>query len=371
MSSKHRGTTTTKCARAGKPKRSKDDEPKPSLSSLIENKLKELEHTSAAADARLQQEHHQSMNEADDAEALSPHTVATNAFEDGGATALQKLLQSSTSELHAVEKEVLHVRRKLESALKEKEVLSSVTVKNAQLKQRLELACRDLQKQNKLFTEEVKAREVDEEKRQQEISSKLKDSIDDIATKMDKQGEDNQRMAEENAQLKEKLAEMKTQFFEKVDQYKVQLETRATEVTGLQEQAAVQRTKTEEVGLKVATLEATITQYKKAAESMEQQVELYKARLGEFRDAREQSAQYLTQTADQRDRLEKGVEELAKQRDELNQKRVTATKEKDVLVKETKDLKRVIASAEQKRRQKEKECRALQQERARKQDMKK
>lgn len=66
------------------------------------------------------------------------------------------------------------------------------------MKGKLEVLCRELQKQNKTIMEDSKRTAEDEQQKRQELSKKFHDTITQVTTKMEEQGEERIRLFREN-----------------------------------------------------------------------------------------------------------------------------------------------------------------------------
>jgi len=109
-----------------------------------------------------------------------------------------------------------------------------------QRKDRLELLCRELQRQNKTVMEETKKITFEESNKRITLQNKFETSLEEVAQKLREQGEDRIKQMEENNSLRERLAEYVSKFDEYQGAIKKQMETKDLEIQ-LKEAKAEQR----------------------------------------------------------------------------------------------------------------------------------
>ena len=119
--------------------------------------------------------------------------------------------------------------RKLEKANAARDLAQQEHSKMAGVKTKLETLCRELQKQNKAVMDDSKRVQEEEHAKRQELSAKFQDTIKDVSTKLDAQGEDRIKQFEENDQLREKLKNFADQYELREQHFAHQLKTKELE----------------------------------------------------------------------------------------------------------------------------------------------
>jgi len=119
--------------------------------------------------------------------------------------------------------------RKLEKANAAREVAQQDHIKIAGVKTKLETLCRELQKQNKAVMDDSKRVQTEEHAKRSELSAKFQDTIKDVSTKLDAQGEDRVKQFEENDALREKLKTFADQYELREQHFAHQLKTKDLE----------------------------------------------------------------------------------------------------------------------------------------------
>jgi hypothetical protein len=108
-----------------------------------------------------------------------------------------KYLQQ-VGETRQLEKELLALRRKCEQVNKEKDTIYGEFTKVSALRQKLESLCRELQRQNKILLDENKRVSTEEQQKRQELSTKFHNTIKDITSKLEEQGDERLQQIKEN-----------------------------------------------------------------------------------------------------------------------------------------------------------------------------
>mmetsp|Transcript_1243 Transcript_1243/g.1885 ORF Transcript_1243/g.1885 Transcript_1243/m.1885 type:complete len:375 (+) Transcript_1243:100-1224(+) len=167
------------------------------------------------------------------------------------AKSLQKLLQdtniSDTDKTNKLrEMYVVEARKANSLELDCKALEAKITKQEAEInkmqqrKDRLELLCRELQRQNKTVMEETKKITFEESNKRITLQNKFETSLEEVAQKLREQGEDRIKQMEENNSLRERLAEYVSKFDEYQGAIKKQMETKDLEIQ-LKEAKAEQR----------------------------------------------------------------------------------------------------------------------------------
>eukprot|EP00898_Chlorokybus_atmophyticus_P005785 jgi/Chlat1/6207/Chrsp44S05745 len=152
----------------------------------------------------------------------------TSSTEDKLKMLHSRFLQQAT-EISKLEKELLALRRKCELINKEKDTIYAECTKTAAVKTKLESLCRELQRQNKIISEESKRAAAEEQQKRQELSTKFHNTIKEITLKLEEQGDERMRQFKENEMLREKLKHFAEQYEIREQHFAHQLRTKDLE----------------------------------------------------------------------------------------------------------------------------------------------
>eukprot|EP00960_Hanusia_phi_P062677 765231-Hanusia_phi.AAC.1 len=118
---------------------------------------------------------------------------------------LQQKYLDKLQECNRMERTNSNLQRSLEKAQTESDAAKTELSKANAVKQKLEILCKELQKQNKNILERSKAVSEEEQKKRNELSEKFHVAIKDIQEKMEQQEKNRLTEAEETDKLREKL----------------------------------------------------------------------------------------------------------------------------------------------------------------------
>ncbi|XP_024388593.1 uncharacterized protein [Physcomitrium patens] len=260
-------------------------------------------------------------------------------------------------------KELSTLQRKLEQANKEKDTIYGEYSKASGLRQKLESLCRELQRQNKLLFDDSRRIANEEQMKRQELSTKFHNTIKDITSKLEEQGDERLQQIKENEMLRETLKAL-TQQVEKRDlHFNHQLKTKELE----QQLAEVKLKQQEEL---VAQEESKSRLYKeqiahqlKVEQDLRAQLALYGDKFEQFQETLTKSNEVFATFKKEMEKMSKTIKKLEKENIALKKK----AEKSDVTVIELLDervtLKKQLETSKNQKDRLEGLCRSMQAER--------
>jgi len=119
--------------------------------------------------------------------------------------------------------------RKAEKAISSCDVALNEVTKTNGVKAKLEVLCRELQKQNKAVMDDSRRVAEEEQSKRAALSEKFQDTIKDVSAKLDAQGDDRIKQFQENDTLREKLKNFADQYELREQHFAHQLKTKDLE----------------------------------------------------------------------------------------------------------------------------------------------
>mmetsp|Transcript_32112 Transcript_32112/g.44518 ORF Transcript_32112/g.44518 Transcript_32112/m.44518 type:complete len:411 (+) Transcript_32112:80-1312(+) len=280
---------------------------------------------------------------------------------------IMALIVPVISDAKLAARELQAVQRSVEILSKEKEkILGELSRVNA-LKGKLEALCRELQKQNKLIQDESKRASQDEQAKREELSTRFQETVTEINTRLESQGEDRSKQVDENEALRLKLVE----FAERLDAREA-LHLEEAKAKGLEAQLAGKRLEQEramhqETQIKAKTYAQQAVLMKETEVELRSQLNTYRDKFGDFESMIKSSHEAFTTFKTDIEKMSKRIKKLESEKAAL----VRKTQASDVavidLVSEKASLEKAKASLETKNTRLQALCRELQTERKAKQ----
>jgi len=181
------------------------------------------------------------------------------------------------------------MKRKLETAQKEREATLTALTKAQGVRTKLEAVCRQLQKQNRAIEEESLERVKEDEEQRADLTAKFHHTIEDVTRRMEDHTGDRDVLHRDRDLLKERIANLEEQLTLRDQHYAQQLKTkdlqqqllatRLRQQTEIIAQEALRRQKLRERLLSQATAE----------DQLRQQLELYGSKFEQFHGTLEAS----------------------------------------------------------------------------------
>ncbi|KAH8953144.1 hypothetical protein BDL97_08G008000 [Sphagnum fallax] len=273
-----------------------------------------------------------------------------------------KYLQQ-VGETRQLEKELLALRRKCEQVNKEKDTIYGEFTKVSALRQKLESLCRELQRQNKILLDENKRVSTEEQQKRQELSTKFHNTIKDITSKLEEQGDERLQQIKENEILREKLKHFTQQYEIREQHYGHQLRTKALEQQLAEVKLKQQQELFAQEEAKSHLYTEQIAQLLKTEQDLRSQLGLYGDKFEQFQDTLTKSNDVFATFKKEMEKMSKTIKKLEKENFSLKKK----CEKSDVTIIELLDERASLKKqAETSRNQKEKLealCRSLQAER--------
>ncbi|CAK9880679.1 unnamed protein product [Sphagnum jensenii] len=280
--------------------------------------------------------------------------LSTSGFEDNNMYLLWIKIQ--VGETRQLEKELLALRRKCEQVNKEKDT-------SIALRQKLESLCRELQRQNKILLDENKRVSTEEQQKRQELSTKFHNTIKDITSKLEEQGDERLQQIKENEILREKLKHFTQQYEIREQHYGHQLRTKALEQQLAEVKLKQQQELFAQEEAKSHLYTEQIAQLLKTEQDLRSQLGLYGDKFEQFQDTLTKSNDVFATFKKEMEKMSKTIKKLEKENFSLKKK----CEKSDVTIIELLDERASLKKqAETSRNQKEKLealCRSLQAER--------
>jgi len=217
------------------------------------------------------------------------------------------------------------------------ELSRSLTVKN-----KLESLCKQLQQQANVLMEERRQLTDNERLRRQELADEFQHTIGDVKKKMDQQANERARLSRENEDLRNRFK----QFFEQYDRREKELleqqKTRDTEVQSFEMRLAEQAQLYRQEAARENAAQRENEELSHTEQVLRGQLQTYSNKFNHFQDALSKSDKVLGQYKRQRNKMQRRVEVLEKENNDLRtrteRRLATATKDRDVCLKEKEGL---------------------------------
>uniref|UniRef100_A0A7S4MZK8 Uncharacterized protein n=1 Tax=Guillardia theta TaxID=55529 RepID=A0A7S4MZK8_GUITH len=270
---------------------------------------------------------------------------------------LQQKYLDKLQECNRMERTNGNLQRSLEKAQSERDAAKAELSKVNSVKQKLEVLCKELQKQNKDILERSKLISEEEQKRRNELSEKFHVTIKDVQEKMEQQEKNRLAEAEESDKLREKLREFISKYEVKEQYYENQLRAKDLEC----QLAEAKSQRTQEI-CKDAIQQAET--YKKEMEKQQishmETFQQYGSKVQVMQEALAKSNEVFSTFKKDTEKLRKRIKVLEKEKKDLMDKTGSASE----LSKENEQTKKELASMRKQKERLEALCRTLTQERA-------
>ncbi|KAH9311603.1 hypothetical protein KI387_026638, partial [Taxus chinensis] len=129
-----------------------------------------------------------------------------------------------------LEKELMDSHHKYLQVVVEKDSALLELKKNKALREKLEALCRELQRQNKMLTEECRKVSTEGQQKRLELSNKFHDAIKDVSNKLEEQRDERLSQLKENEMLRDKLKQFSDQYEICEQQFTQQLKKKTLEL---------------------------------------------------------------------------------------------------------------------------------------------
>jgi len=275
---------------------------------------------------------------------------------------LQAKLLALITESKGFEKNDIVKSRKLEKVLKEKELAVSEVTKLSAVKGKLETLCRELQKQNKAVLDDSRRVAEEEHNKRAELNAKFQDTIKDVSTKLDAQGEDRIKQFQENDALREKLKNFGDQYEIREQHFAHQLKTKDLEHQLLEAKLKHATEVNAQEGQKLSAYKAELEARTKTEIELRQQLATYSEKFESFQDTLGKSNEVFTTFKKEMDKMTKTIKKLEKENLELKLK----AKKSDVALlnmhEDQENSKKALETSKKQNAQLQSLCKTLQEE---------
>ena len=197
---------------------------------------------------------------------------------------LRSALTEQIQDTRKLEREVVVVRRRAQqAAASEEKALGDLKQANA-MRDKLEMLCRELQKQNRTVLEESKRVAQEEHEKRQQLSDKFQSTIEEVSKKMENDSGEKLDLIKDNEGLREKMVSFLKQYELQQEHHAQQIKTKDLEqqLSTAQHAHEVQTLKVELA--KAAEYKAQATQSLTAEVELRKQLASYAEKFDSFQD---------------------------------------------------------------------------------------
>ncbi|KAL2635705.1 hypothetical protein R1flu_007184 [Riccia fluitans] len=281
----------------------------------------------------------------------------------------EKLRQLNTkyvqqvAETRKLEKDFVMLNRKYKQANKEKDTMYAELTKSTALRQKLESLCRELQRQNKMLLDDNKRVASEEEQKRLELSGKFQNTVKDITSRLEKQGDERLKQLEENEILREKLKHFTQQYDIREQHFAHQLRTKSLEYQLLEVKLKQQEDLYSQSESKSRMYSEQIAQLLKTEQELRAQLALYGDKFEQFQETLTKSNEVFATFKSEMEKMSKTVKKLEKENLALKKKCEKSDVSIIDLLGERDVLRKQLQTAKTQKEKLEGLCRSLQQER--------
>lgn len=275
---------------------------------------------------------------------------------------LQAKLLSMIGENKKMERDQTVTSRKLEKSTKEKDYAVGEVTKLSAVKGKLEVLCRELQKQNKSVLDDSRRVAEEEHAKRAELSAKFQDTIKDVSVKLDAQGEDRIKQFQENDALREKLKNFADQYELREQHFAHQIKTKDLEAQLLEAKLKHQTELNVQEGAKLEAYKNELELRTKTEIELRQQLATYSEKFESFQDTLGKSNEVFTTFKKEMDKMTKTIKKLEKENLDMKRKAAKSDLELLKLHEERDNANKALETSKKQNAQLQSLCKTLQEE---------
>jgi len=245
----------------------------------------------------------------------------------------------------------------------EREKINAQLQKATNMKSKMEQLFRELQKQNKTIVDESKKTAEQEQEKRQELSKKFHDTIQQISTKMEEQGEDRIKLYKENDMFREKLKSFAEQYQLREQHFDTQLKAKDLEMQLLEAKLKQQSEIATQETLRAQAYNEQITTLTAREKELSTQLAYYAEKFEQFQDTLTKSNEIFTTFKQEMEKMSKTIKKSEKENTELKKKCEQTDVALIELAEERNNYKKQLETLIVQKKKLEDLCRALQIER--------
>ncbi|KAK3238986.1 hypothetical protein CYMTET_51055 [Cymbomonas tetramitiformis] len=289
--------------------------------STLEKKIQDLEKQTQKKEIRLNEtaKTRKKASKLDNQEVLRIICDSKSTAEEK-ATSICSLGNQQTQEIKALNKDVLIAQRKLDQVISEKNAVVAESSRSQAVRGKLETLCRELQKQNKLIQEESQKAAVEEQAKRQELSSRFQDTVTEINSRLEAQGEERAKHVQENDDLREKLLDFVQKLETREQQHGHELKAKDLEKQLAEKQLEQAQCLNQEALLKAETYKEQTMVLAATEQELRGQLSAYKEKFEQFQEMLTKSHEVFTTFKADMDKMSKTIKKLEKDNQALRSK---------------------------------------------------
>ncbi|KAK3238987.1 hypothetical protein CYMTET_51055 [Cymbomonas tetramitiformis] len=352
--------------------------------STLEKKIQDLEKQTQKKEIRLNEtaKTRKKASKLDNQEVLRIICDSKSTAEEK-ATSICSLGNQQTQEIKALNKDVLIAQRKLDQVISEKNAVVAESSRSQAVRGKLETLCRELQKQNKLIQEESQKAAVEEQAKRQELSSRFQalpslpslaslfsfslraaqDTVTEINSRLEAQGEERAKHVQENDDLREKLLDFVQKLETREQQHGHELKAKDLEKQLAEKQLEQAQCLNQEALLKAETYKEQTMVLAATEQELRGQLSAYKEKFEQFQEMLTKSHEVFTTFKADMDKMSKTIKKLEKDNQALRSKSEKSDVSMIELLDEREQLKKKSEVLQGQKAKLEGLCRSLQAER--------
>eukprot|EP01112_Ceratiomyxa_fruticulosa_P006757 TRINITY_DN1763_c0_g1_i4.p1 TRINITY_DN1763_c0_g1~~TRINITY_DN1763_c0_g1_i4.p1 ORF type:complete len:349 (+),score=85.39 TRINITY_DN1763_c0_g1_i4:243-1289(+) len=261
------------------------------------------------------------------------------------------------------ERDVSLWRKRYDVVCKERDSALQDITKVTNVKNKLEILCRELQKQNKSVMDESRKVGEEEAARRQELSSRFHATINDVTVKLEEQGEERLKQLQENETLREKLRAFVEQYEIREQHFGTQLKAKELEGQLLEAKLKQQLELTMQEALKAQSYKEQLIALNKTEQELRAQLSLYAEKFEQFQETLTKSNDVFATFKGEMEKMSKTIRSLEKDNISLKRKTEQSDLALITLAEERNTLKTQLDQSKLQKKKLESLCRALQLER--------
>jgi len=202
----------------------------------------------------------------------------------------------------------------------EREKVSEQLSKANKIKSKMEHLCRELQKQNKLIIEESKKATEEEQSKRQELSKKFHETIQQISTKMEEQGEERVKLLKENDLFREKIKNFVEQYQIREKHFETQAKATDLELQLLEAKLKQQAEIATQESLRAQSYNEQIITLTSREKELSTQLAYYAEKFEQFQETLTKSNEIFTTFKQEMEKMSKTIKKSEKENGDLRKK---------------------------------------------------
>ncbi|GLJ26374.1 hypothetical protein SUGI_0508170 [Cryptomeria japonica] len=260
-------------------------------------------------------------------------------------------------------KELTDLHQKYLQVLAERDSVLLELKKNISLREKLEALCRELQRQNKMLTEECRKVSTEGQQKRLELSNKFHDAIKDVSTKLEEQKDERISQLKENEKLRDRLKQFSEQYEICKQQFEQQLKKKTLELQLAEIKLQQQQEACNQEQAKSQLYTEQITQLLTTEKNLRFQLAVDGEKFQEFQDTLTKSNEVFESFKKEMEKMAKTIKDLNKENNFLKSKCENSDISLIELVDERAKLKKQLEKTKNQKEKLESLCRSLQAER--------